>query len=252
MEILKKIIAWFVGITFILTFFVYVSEIPIAAIMILIAGIILLPLVNDKIKGKLESEEKKKKYKTIRTIIFIALIIGFVSGLPTSDLENEVSDDNYDLSNITYTPNAINKEKVDESVSLTITETNGTYTGERIDGKKHGNGKYEWNDGTIYEGEFSEDKINGKGKLVIPNKGTYEGTFVNGKRNGQGVFTFANGDTYDGNWKDDSMNGQGTYTFSNGDIYVGAFLNNKFNGQGTYTKGSNKYTGTWKNNKYQK
>ena len=48
------------------------------------------------------------------------------------------------------------------------------------------------------------------------------------------------------------MSGEGTYTFANGDTYVGEFFNNKFNGKGTYTKDGNKYTGTWKNNKYTK
>lgn len=249
MKIVKNIIAWLVGMTFILTFLVYVNEIPVAAVMILIAGIILLPPINGKIKNKFGDEEKIKRYKIVRNIIIIVLFVGFVGGLPTSSLEPKVSDSSNNTSN---TLDAINKDKVDESVSLTITETNGIYTGERIEGKKHGNGKYEWNDGAVYEGEFSEDKINGKGKLVIPKKGTYEGVFVDGKRNGQGTFTFSNGDTYNGNWKDDKMSGQGTYTFSNGDIYVGEFSNNKFNGQGTYTTGNNKYTGTWTNNNYQK
>lgn len=39
---------------------------------------------------------------------------------------------------------------------------------------------------------------------------------------------------------------------ANGDTYVGDFEDNKFNGQGTYTKDGKKYTGTWKNNEYQK
>ncbi len=146
--------------------------------------------------------------------------------------------------------NTIDQELIDESVEKTITEKNGTYTGQRINGKKQGTGKYVWNNGAIYEGEFSDNNINGKGKLTIPDKGTYEGNFINGKKDGQGTITFSNGDIYTGEWKEDKMSGQGQYTFANGDTYEGSFLENKFNGQGTYTKGENKYTGTWENNQY--
>lgn len=146
--------------------------------------------------------------------------------------------------------NIIDQELIDESVEKTITEKNGTYTGQRINGKKQGNGKYVWNNGAIYDGEFSDNNINGKGKLTIPDKGTYEGNFINGKKDGQGTITFSNGDIYTGEWKEDKMSGQGQYTFANGDTYEGSFLENKFNGQGTYTKGENKYTGTWENNQY--
>ena len=55
----------------------------------------------------------------------------------------------------------------------------------------------------------------------------------------------------DGTWAVPT-NTNTTYTFANGDTYVGEFFNNKFNGKGTYTKDGNKYTGTWKNNKYTK
>lgn len=252
MEKLKKAVLWVIGIFFIFTFLVYVNQIIVPSILILIAGIILLPPINEKIKNKIEDEEKVNKYQIIRNIMVIVLIFIFGVNVPTQiKVENQTNNqnNNYSTNNVSDT---INQTGVDKSVALTITETNGKYLGERVDGKKQGTGKYEWKDGSIYEGEFSNDQINGQGKLTIPQKGTYEGTFVNGKRCGQGTYTFTNGDIYQGNWTDDKMSGQGTYTFANGDTYVGEFSNNKFNGKGTYTKDSNKYTGTWSDNEYKK
>lgn len=252
MKKIKEVGLWIIGIFFIITFLVYVKQIIVPSILILITGLILLPPINEKIKSKLNDEEKVNKYKIIRCIMTIVFIFVFGLNVPT---QNEIEKQSYNQ-NISYDTNnisdAINQTEVDKSIELTITETNGKYTGEKVDGKKEGIGKYEWTDSSVYEGEFSNDQINGQGKLTIPQKGTYEGKFVNGKKNGQGIYTFANGDTYKGNWENDKMSGQGTYTFANGDKYEGEFLNNKFNGQGTYTKGSNKYKGTWSDNEYKK
>ena len=141
---------------------------------------------------------------------------------------------------------------VDDSVKKVDVETNGKYTGSRLNGKKTGTATYVWNNGNVYEGEFKDDLMNGNGKLYIVGKGTYEGKFVNGKKVGKGTYTFTNGDSYTGEWLDDKMEGEGKYTFANGDVYSGNFSNNMFNGYGTYTKDGRQYTGTWKNNSYNK
>lgn len=139
---------------------------------------------------------------------------------------------------------------INESVQTVEVETNGKYTGNRLDGKKTGVGTYVWNNGDIYEGEFKDDLMHGTGKLYIVENGTYEGEFVEGKKSGEGTFNFINGDTYKGTWLNDKMEGQGKYTFANGDVYIGSFSNNMFNGYGTYTKNRQSYSGTWKNNAY--
>ncbi len=51
--LLKNLILWIVSIFFILTFIVYIKEIPIPSIGILISGITLFPPINNKIKIKL-------------------------------------------------------------------------------------------------------------------------------------------------------------------------------------------------------
>lgn len=260
-EKFKNVILWILGVFFILTGIIFINQILVPSILIIIAGILLLPPMNKMIKSKLSNSEKANNinnYNVIKNISIIIFFLIFMVNVPQDNTDQTTTSD-VSSNTIIATSKEVNKEdiqinqnEIDNSVLQTITETNGTYTGERVDGKKQGTGKYEWKDGTRYEGEFSNNEINGHGKLTIPEKGTYDGNFVNGKKSGQGTYTFANGDVYVGNWQDDKMSGEGTYTFKNGDTYVGAFTDNKFNGKGTYTKNGNKYTGTWENNKYKK
>ena len=224
-EKIKDIILWIISTFFIITFIVYIQQIPIPSICILIAGVMLLPPINKKIKIKLQ--EKGHKYTISKNIIIIVFVLIFFVNIPTNQNTNiNVTD----IETTTTNQNKITENKTIEIPEIKNTiETNGTYTGNRENGKKSGTGTFKWNDGTVYEGEWKEDKINGKGKLTIPNKGTYEGDFENGEKEGQGK-----------------------YTFSNGDTYYGEFLDNQFNGQGTYTINGKSYTGTWKNNEYKK
>lgn len=234
----KEVILWILSIFFILSALVYISENFLNSVAILIAGILLIPPFNKKIRDNLKEDNKIKIYSVSKNIIVIILVIFFMSGIKGE--KQYVTE--------------INKETIalpkSEQIVEETKETNGTYIGERINGKKQGNAKFEWNDGAVYEGSFFDDKINGEGKLTIPNKGTYEGKFVDGKMNGQGTFTFTNGDVYQGNWENDKMSGKGNYKFANGEIYEGEFKDNAFNGQGTYTINQKRYSGTWENNEY--
>ena len=240
----KKFWAWFIGIFLICSALTYFNQILIPSLLILMAGIVILPPINKKIKSKFEEKYYSANFGVIRNIIIIMTTLIFVVNVP----ESNITDQN---KNSYKTGESTEEQRiVDEPISKEITETNGTYTGPMTNGKREGKGKYEWNDGCIYEGEFHEDMIHGQGKLIIIGEGTYEGTFSNGKKNGYGKYSFNNDDIYDGNWLDDKMSGKGTYMFANGDTYTGDFSNNQFNGEGTYTNGNNKYTGIWSNNEY--
>ena len=241
-----KIIIWCIAIFFILEAIAYIEKNTIPAIMLLIAGIFMIPPVNQKIENAINNSEKLIKYKTTKNILIVVFFLVFIANISdTAQIDNSLE---------VNTTNNVNTE-INENTNKSsdeLTEKNGKYIGDIVNGTKQGNGKFEWNSGSVYEGEFSNNKINGIGKMTIPNLGEYEGNFVEGKRYGKGKYTFVNGDRYDGEWKDDKMNGQGVYIFANGDKYDGTFLNNKFNGSGTYTKDGKQYTGTWENNEYKK
>lgn len=246
MQKIKKIFIWIISIFFVLSSFGYIKEICFPAILLLIAGILMLPPVNERIKSLINNEEKLEKYKIVKNILIVIFFLVFMVNVPTTTKTNEPQ-----------AVNKINNVNIETSASIEenqnsneITEKYGKYTGDIVDGKKQGNGKFEWNSGAIYEGEFSDNQINGNGKMTIPTLGEYQGEFVNGKKSGKGKYTFANGDIYDGEWVEDKMSGQGIYTFANGDKYEGGFVDNKFSGTGIYTKDGKQYTGTWKNNEY--
>ena len=57
----------------------------------------------------------------------------------------------------------------------------GLYKGELVDGEKHGQGKFEYNDGTYHEGQFVNDKFDtGKGTIKYSDGSIYEGNFSTG------------------------------------------------------------------------
>ena len=157
MRKVKNVVLWIIGIFFILICCTYINEIPAPSILMLIAGIILLPPITENIQNKIEDEEKIKKYKLIRNIMIIVFIVVFVANVPKQNINVNSNASESNTSNISNVienneNNAINKTEIDKSVTSAVTEKNGTYTGERIDGKKEGTGKFEWVNGAIYEG----------------------------------------------------------------------------------------------------
>jgi len=60
------------------------------------------------------------------------------------------------------------------------------YTGQFINGTRHGTGQTVWSSGKVYVGKYRYDKENGIG-LLRSGSETYEGEFVNGLRHGKGV-----------------------------------------------------------------
>jgi hypothetical protein len=84
------------------------------------------------------------------------------------------------------------------------THPNGsTYTGERLNGKKHGHGIQVWPDSSRYEGMWENDQANGMGMLQHADGDIYEGMWLNDKAHGHGTYRHANGATYVGDWFED-------------------------------------------------
>ena len=70
----------------------------------------------------------------------------------------------------TYT-NAERKNSEEEGMMI-------KYTGDYVEGKRHGNAIAWYADGTIHEGEYKNDMREGKGTLSRPGKWIFEGTFT--------------------------------------------------------------------------
>lgn len=109
------------------------------------------------------------------------------------------------------------------------------FQGQYVEGRKEGQGRYEWPDGSyyeggfldskfdgygvyyfaesgkIYEGQFQENLFQGRGKLSYPNSSVYLGDFSSNQRDGHGTLVYQNGNKYTGGWKADQMHGVGVW-----------------------------------------
>ena len=82
----------------------------------------------------------------------------------------------------------------------------GYYIGNFLFGKRHGNGKYVYNDGNYEDGEWENDK------------------FI------CGIKSYSNGDCYRDDFRFNKRNGNGKYVLSDGNYYNGSGKNNLRNG----------------------
>ena len=109
----------------------------------------------------------------------------------------------------------------------------GTYVGEFKNGKRHGEGRYDYGDketldyiDKIYVGGWKDDKRHGLGVYSWPSvREKYVGEWKDDKRHGQGTMIHAAGHKYVGEWKDDKWHGQGTMIHADGHKYVGEWKN---------------------------
>lgn len=68
-----------------------------------------------------------------------------------------------------------------------LTEPTGVYTGDFIDGQKHGFGVYLYSNSLTYKGHYKNNVREGLGKLINPNnRVAYEGEFHDGLPHGKG------------------------------------------------------------------
>jgi len=65
------------------------------------------------------------------------------------------------------------------------------YCGGFFNGQKHGKGRFEWPDGSVYEGDFRNNNVEGEGTFTWPDGRVYRGQWVKGKQHGPAPkFTF--------------------------------------------------------------
>ncbi len=100
---------------------------------------------------------------------------------------------------------SILKKKADETFKSlkykTIDLHGGTYAGELLNDKPHGQGTLTLPNGATYSGFWKDGNPNGKGKLKKSDGGTYEGDFQNGKRHGLGKYSYPDGRQLEGEWE---------------------------------------------------
>lgn len=153
-------------------------------------------------------------------------------------------------------------------------ENEAVYVGEWNDKlERHGRGKQNWVDGSLYEGYWKNDRANGKGRLIHADGDVYEGEWKDDKASGIGKYVHIDASSYNGQWLEDKQHGHGVEIWPDGaryegeyqsgrkhgkghfvwadkSSYVGEFKDNNIHGYGVYKWGDGrKYEGNWKENK---
>lgn len=128
------------------------------------------------------------------------------------------------------------------------------YEGEKLYGKRHGSGVFNFKSGGQYRGAWCNGKMTGKGTLLYPDGSTaYEGDWLEGKFHGQGILfnemkqdlkasclstyyhNFDDSNSwvrYEGGFSYDLREGTGTITFTDGSQFTGNFRADKIDGYG--------------------
>ena len=158
------------------------------------------------------------------------------------------------------------------SGQVTLLPQSDTYSGEFVNGQRHGTGTYKWSDGRSYTGKFWKDQRHGQGHYTWPGGASYEGAYHQGVRTGYGRYLDdAHGILYVGDWQNGKYHGYGVLTttiidddedhhIDNEDkhspptdftkhVYRGNFVNGQRHGHGVEVNpdGSIQYDGEWNN-----
>ncbi|XP_069112126.1 MORN repeat-containing protein 1-like isoform X1 [Argopecten irradians] len=133
------------------------------------------------------------------------------------------------------------------------------YEGQWKNGKKHGQGKLQMQDGSYYEGTFCDGEINGHGFRYFSTSGCkYTGQFHKGELHGTGKMIYTDGSIYDGQWYRNRKHGYGVMRSSDSAVYEGAYQSNLRHGEGLMLYSSvrvdgvsngDKYAGQWENDR---
>ena len=119
-------------------------------------------------------------------------------------------------------------------------------------GKKNGQGKFEWSDGSYYEGELQDSLFWGQGtQYFAADEKMYEGSFAAGMFENKGRLTQKDGCVYEGDFHEGKKEGNGTMTWPSGRKYTGPWKNDLQHGIGVQydPKQGTKMQGEWKEGK---
>jgi len=96
----------------------------------------------------------------------------------------------------------------------------GSYEGQWLKGKQHGEGHERWNDGREYKGQFKLGMFDGHGCMTWTRDSgvqVYEGQYVKHLKHGRGKLIVADGRVFDGEWQRGKKHGHGTFTTAQGE-----------------------------------
>ena len=109
---------------------------------------------------------------------------------------------------------------------------NGIFYGKVEEGKKEGQGIYNFNNGETYVGEFKNDLREGIGIYYYKDGSSYNGNWEKDKKHGYGIYSYPDNEAYVGEWKYGKYDGLGIFFYRNGDKYVGEVNENHRDGFG--------------------
>ena len=115
------------------------------------------------------------------------------------------------------------------------------YTGDLVDGKRHGYGTERWPDGRQYVGQWHNGTRHGLGMVTWPNGQKYIGEWETDLAIGRAVLSKPDGSTYVGQFLDSQRDGMGTQTYANGASYTGAWKDDHPEGWGVICTGEGKH-----------
>ncbi|MCG8452660.1 MAG: hypothetical protein MI717_05725 [Spirochaetales bacterium] len=116
----------------------------------------------------------------------------------------------------------------------TLAFSNGIYTGAAQDGSPHGQGHFQFNDGSIYQGEFRHGQMEGQGRMEWADGRWMEGIFQQGVLQGPGSCAWPDGRLYKGEFHQGNMHGPGEFIWPDGTRFRGIFEEGKHTEQGAW------------------
>jgi len=97
------------------------------------------------------------------------------------------------------------------------------YSGQIVDGKRHGEGTQIYKDTSVYEGQFLKNKRSGKGKMTSADGLTYEGDWEKDQPHGQGIEAGPDGTSFEGTFENGLRHGRGRQTSADGSWIEGVW-----------------------------
>jgi len=127
-----------------------------------------------------------------------------------------------------------------------VEDSDATYEGEWLNGKKDGYGRQLWKCGDTYNGQWKNNCQSGWGKNTWADGSFFIGQYCNDLKHGIGEYVWEDGTMYIGEWKDNLIHGIGRYRWPDGRQYTGEWRLGLMQGYGVFEYlGQKRYEGGW-------